>query len=301
MIPPTPDAPATRFLPPTPSPRRDAGVRWLEGFPVVFGWGLRRGFSGGRFRWIAGVVVGFGALLGLLLAQNLSPTLALWEFLDRGAIGVAVPLVALALVGRGYAEEVADQTLVYHLVRPVSRTTVYLGRFVAGAAPGVAAAAAMVLALLLASGVALDATSYVATAGVAALGALTVGAVYYALAAILRRGLVAGLVYTLVVEGLFQFLPGATQKLSLMHHVRSVLHRWTDADFAARSREVAERLRNAAAPLAPRGRPPAMLERAPEVWTQTDTALLVCGVVFLVAILVGAGSVKRRDYALKES
>jgi hypothetical protein len=42
---------------------------------------------------------------------------------------------------------------------------------------------------------------------VAAIGALTVGSVYYALAAVLKRGLIGGLVYTLVVEGLFSSCP----------------------------------------------------------------------------------------------
>ena len=65
-------SPTPAFLPPNPSPRRDAGVRWLEGFPIVFAWGLRRGFAGGRFRWVAGCVVGVGALLGLLVSQDTS-------------------------------------------------------------------------------------------------------------------------------------------------------------------------------------------------------------------------------------
>lgn len=290
--------PHPSFLPPHPSPRRTAAVRPLEGFAAVFAWGLRRGFAGGRLRWVAGSVVGFGALLGLLLSQNSSPIEALHGFLDNGALGIAVPLVALALVGRGYAEEVSDQTLVYHLVRPVSRATVYLARFAAGAVPGVAASVAMVLALLATAGVALDPRTWVVVAGVAALGTLTVGAVYYALAAVLRRGLVGGLVYSLVVEGLFQFLPGATQKLSLMHHVRSLLHHGTDADFAARSRAIAESLR-AGAPTSSSGSR-TMIARSVEVWSEPSTVYLVCGVVLVVALAVGALAVKRRDYALKD-
>lgn len=292
-------SPTPAFLPPSPSPRRDAGVRLLEGFSVVFAWGLRRGFAGGRFRWVAGCVVGFGALLGLLISQNTSAIEALFGFLDNGAFGIAVPLVALALVGRGYAEEVSDQTLVYHLVRPVSRATVYLGRFAAGALPGVAAAAAMVLALLATSGVTLDALTYLQVAAVAAIGALTVGSVYYALAAVLKRGLVGGLVYTLVVEGLFQFLPGATQNLSLMHHVRSLLHRLTDADFANRSREIAERLRSNAPP--PGGSRGTMLVRAVEVWSEPATVYAVCAAVCVASLALGILAVKRRDYALKDA
>ncbi len=292
-------SPTPAFLPPNPSPRRDAGVRWLEGFPIVFAWGLRRGFAGGRFRWVAGCVVGFGALLGLLVSQNTSAIEALHAFLDNGAFGIAVPLVALALVGRGYAEEVSDQTLVYHLVRPVSRATVYLGRFAAGALPGVVAAAAMVLALVATSGVTLAPLTYLQVAAVAAIGAFTVGSVYYALAAVLKRGLIGGLVYTLVVEGLFQFLPGATQNLSLMHHVRSLLHRLTDDDFAQRSRAIAEHLRAKAPP--PGSGRGSMLQRAVEVWSEPATVYWVCASVCVVSLAAGMLAVKRRDYALKDA
>ena len=155
----------------------------------------------------------------------------------------APPLLASLAVGLVVgvlqaATQIQDQTLVFLLVRPVRRSTVYYARYAAGLVPGVFAAVGMTLAAILATRVPLPLTATLAALGSAALSVCTIGALYYALAALFRRGLVAGLVYTFVVEGLFQGLPGSIQKLSLSHHIRSVFHRATDADFAALSSRV---------------------------------------------------------------
>jgi ABC-type transport system involved in multi-copper enzyme maturation permease subunit len=203
--------------------------------------------------------------------------------------------VALALVGSGFGEEVQDRTLVYHLVRPVSRTTVFLARFAAGLVLGVVAASAMLL--LAGAWAGLGPPSLAALVAIGALAVATVGALYYAFAALFRRGLVAGLVYTFLVEGILQFLPGSIQKLSLMHHVRSVFHRAFDAEFAARSAAVEA----ARKPLEPTFDPNDVVQAAaPETWTTVPGALLVCAVVLVVTLLLGARSVARRDFALKD-
>lgn len=292
---------AFRHVP--PSPRREAGVRVLEGFGVVFAWGLRRGFSARRFRVTAVLTIGVGVLLALLHGGASDAVFRLWIGLDRGMLAIGVPLAALALAGGGFAEEVADQTLVYHLVRPVSRATVFLARFAAGIVPCVLTAMALILAVMLPTRAALPPVTYAKAALVAGVGAATVGAVYFSLGALFRRGLIAGLVYTFVVEAIFQFLPGSVQNLSLMHHVRSLFHRWCDADFAEGSRRVAARVATWADG-APRldGRPEdVVFQRATEVWSTAGNALLVCAVVLAVALLLGARAVKRADYALKDA
>lgn len=285
-----------------PSPRRDAAVAPFEGFGVVFAWGLRRGFSAQRFRWTAGLTIGMGVLLALLHGGGRDTAYGLWLGLDGGMLGVGVPLVALALAGSGFAEEVADQTLVYHLVRPVSRATVFLGRFAAGILPCVATAMALMLAVMLPTRVALPPEAYLKTALVAGIGAATVGAVYFALGALFRRGLVAGLVYTFVVEAIFQFMPGSVQNLSLMHHVRSLFHRWCDADFASVSRRVAAQVRSAAEGGVRSDRPEdVVFQRATELWSTAGNALLVCAAVLAAALALGVWAVKRTDYALKDA
>ncbi len=297
LSPPTPSV----ALSAAPSPRRGAGVRPFEGFGVVFQWGLRRGFSAHRFRWAAAITIGIAVLLGLLISGDPDPVSQLWLHLDDSILAVAVPLIALALAGSGYAEEIQEQTLLYHLVRLVSRATVYLGRFAAGVLPCAVGAAAVALAMTLASGVRLAFLTYLQIAAVAAIGAVVVGSVYFALGALFRRGLVAGLVYTFVVEGLCQFLPGAVQDLSLMHHVRSLLHRLTDADFASMSisvRAAIEQQKHDAAHGS--GAISLIVRRAAELWSSTPKALTVCAAVLAGALLLGVRAVKRRDFALKE-
>jgi len=224
---------------PRPAPVEAARLRPLARFGVVFTWGLRRLFKTKKFVWTAGLAVAVAVLAGLAMSGVKDPAHALWEFLGTSALGVCVPLIALALAAGGFGEEVSEQTLVFHLVRPVSRTTLFVARFVAGLFPAIAASCALCLVATVLSGVGVPLTTVGLSLATAAVGTAVVGAIYYALAALFRRGLVAGLVYTFVIEGFFQFIPGSVQKLSLTHHVRSLFHRLCDADFAALSPRVA--------------------------------------------------------------
>jgi ABC-type transport system involved in multi-copper enzyme maturation permease subunit len=275
----------------------------LAGFPVLFGWGVRRLFRTKKFLVTTLLAVGIGAGLALLTRQE--PTnsqLAFWKTLDDAFLGVAVPLVALALVGGGYGEEVQDRTLVWHLVRPVSRTTFYVARYASGIVPGAFTAAAMVLAATAVSPLSdLSGTGYAVVAGLAVLGTATIGALYYALAAIFRRGLIAGLLYSFLFEGFFQFLPGAFQSLSLMHHVRSLYHRALDDEFAGLSRSIADEIRSTGHSFPGHGASSGiMAPAAVEPWTTTPAALAICAAVIAVSLFLGARVVSNKDYALKD-
>ena len=269
----------------------------LARFGVVFGWGLRRALRTRKFLVTIVIAALAGAGLGASLAGQADPARALWEFIHLAVLGTAVPLIALGLVGGGYGEEIQDQTLVFHLVRPVSRSTVYFARYAAGAVPGALCAALMALLALVTSGVSLPTETIVGTVAVAVLGVVTIGAVYYALASLFRRGLVAGLVYTFVVEGFFQLMPGSIQRLALTHHVRSVFHRLADDAFSALSPRVANDVAAHASGIVT---PRALRASLAEPWTSVEGALLLCGGVVLAALVLGAWTIRRRDYALKD-
>ncbi len=292
---------ATASSAPPARPARPAMRRLspLAGFGVVFGWGLRRLFRTKKFVWTAALAVAVGALAGLSIAGHPDAAYRLWVFLGTPALGVCIPLIALALTAGGFGEEISEQTLVFHLVRPVSRTTLFMARFVAGLGPAIAASGALCLLASILSGVPVS----IATIGMgllsAAIGTSVVGAIYYALAALFRRGLVAGLIYTFVIEGFFQFIPGSIQKLSLTHHVRSIFHRLCDADFATLSERVSgELIRGNRAVLRSNKRIEDLI--TPEPWSTVPHALLVCGSVAIVALLIGAWTIRRRDFALKD-
>jgi len=286
-----PPAPA-RLAVPTPR------LAPLARFPVVFTWGIRRLFKTKKFIFTGVIVAGLSVLAGLGIAGSRDPARELWTFLGTPALGVCVPLIALALTAGGFGEEVAEQTLVFHLVRPVSRTTLFVGRFAAGLLPAIVAASALCLITTMLSGVGVPIRALGACVLCAAVGVSVVGAIYYALAALFRRGLVAGLVYTFVIEGFFQFIPGSVQKLALTHHIRSLFHRWVDDDFATLSSRVAAEIRRGNTAVI---RPKSIRDLVtPEPWSSIPDALLICGIVAVLALLLGAWTVRRRDFALKD-
>lgn len=294
--------PGGSSAPPPPPSRARAfetrRLRPLERFGVVFAWGLRRLFKTKKFVWTACLAAAVGVLAGLAMSGVADPAYALWDFLGTAALGVCVPLIALALAAGGFGEEVSEQTLVFHLVRPVSRTTLFVARFVAGLGPAIVASCALALLATALSGVGVGVTTVGYALASAAVGTAAVGAIYYALAALFRRGLVAGLVYTFVIEGFFQFIPGSVQKLALTHHVRSLFHRLCDADFAKLSTRVArEAVRGNASVMRPRSIEDLV---PPEPWTTVTSALVICAVVACAALLAGAWTIRRRDFALKE-
>lgn len=281
-------------------PVETPALRPLTGFAPLFTWGLKRTLSAKKF-WIGGTLAGVIVfVLGQMSRASADRAYELYGMLDNLVLGVAVPLAALGLVGGGFGEEVSEQTLVYHLVRPVRRSTLFFARYAAGLLPAVAVAAALVVAARVGTGAPVPWEAVGSLCGAAAIGVATLGAVYYAIAALFRLGLIAGLLYTFVLEGLFQFLPGSMQKLSLTHHVRSLAHRWTDADFAALSDGVREEVASSQAP-APDAAVGRMFGQAfKEPWTSVESALLISGVVVVVALVVGARKVERRDFPLKD-
>ena len=275
-------------------------LRPLGGFGPLFGWGLRRTLRAKKF--VIGGVIGTAAVYGIGYLSRLGQdrVSALYHMLDVMLLGVVVPLSALGLVGGGFGEEVAEQTLAFHLVRPIRRSTLFIARFAAGLVPGAAVAAAMVVAACVANGAPIGAGAIASLALAAAIGVASLGAVYYALAALFRRGLVAGLVYTFFLEGIFQFLPGSMQKLSLTHHVRSIAHRWTDDAFASLSVAVRKVIERATQPAPERSVQQLFGTSIREPWSDVGTALLVCFVVGLAAMLFAGRAVERRDFALKD-
>ncbi len=272
-------------------------LRPLTGFGPLFGWGLARTWRTKKLMFGGGLALLLGLAIGASTSMSGDPVWSLYEALDT-TLGIFLPLVALGLVGGGFGEEVAEQTLVYHLVRPIRRSTIYIARFVAGLVPGAVVGAAIPVVMAAANGSPIGTPAVVALAATGAVGVTTLGAVFYALAALFRRGLVAGLVYAFLLEGMFQFLPGSMQKLSLMHHVKSLGHAWTDDAFAALSTHVRSRIAAQAAPPPPRG--DLFAAAAPEPWTSPTTAIAVCLAVVLLALFLGARAVERRDFALKE-
>jgi hypothetical protein len=285
-------------------PRTTRRYRPLQGFLPAFTWGLRLAI--GRPRRLVLVAL-LGGLVGFLVGtQGSNPDLvyALWRDLDLALLRFVVPLVALVLVAGGFQREVSDRTLVYHLVRPISRRTLFLARFLAGVLVAIPVAIVPVWTTVGFSGVSLPAATWGHIAFAVALGVLSTGAIYYLLAAWLRFGTIAGLVYTFVIDAFVQGASGSMQKLSATFYVRSVHHDLTDPVFGERSRGVAEAVAEtqSIADLADQalsGR--SVIPDAERIdWLATGDAVGILLALTGVVLLLGLVLVSRRDYSLKE-
>ena len=233
-------------LPPTP-PRTRASLP-LAGFWASFRWGLRLTCSWKRLLLVSLIACGLAYALGRFDVGEKHwdrPTDAyfdLWDLYDTSVLKFLLPIISLVIVSRGFSAEVSERTLVYHLVRPISRTTLCLSRFLSGVVPAAFISLLTLVTLSLASGLDLPQSYWLSLPATSLVCTLAVGSVYYAFSTLLRRGMIAALIYTFVFEPLFSGQSGAMQKLSIMFHVRGVHHGLTDEGFAERSREVARAL-----------------------------------------------------------
>ena len=302
--------------PPTPERRSTtAGVRPLEGFVPSFSWGLRQACRWKRLLIVGILAVGLGAIVGTSIAETPAPSEQyrgwwyrdaphlLAKHLDEVIFRVVLPLCALLLIGSGFSREVHNRTLVYHLVRPVSRTTLFLARYTAGILPAATVSTLMIATACLTSGVDLPASFWLSIPLTATAGVISIGAVYYVLGALFRRGMVAGLIYTFVLENLFGSVNGSIQRLSVMFHVRSIHHSLNDETFLELSETLQEQkkweLELSARSIAQGAEQ--LIQEAQKLSFETPlTALTVLGCLTAALLIFGAWKVSRKDFPLKD-
>jgi ABC-2 type transport system permease protein len=159
----------------------------------------------GRKRFVAVALIALVPVLLALLIAVLADLNARErvEFRD-GIVGgllvtLVLPLIALVLATASFGDEMGDRTLIYQVLKPVSRWTIVVPKIVAGSA---------VVALVLAtsgvlSGVLIlseDATGAAATAAALALGGAAYVAIFTWAGLVSRHALAFGLVYVFLWE-----------------------------------------------------------------------------------------------------
>ena len=222
------------------APRRSMRMP-LAGFGIVAVQGLKESIQPKRLIFTLLITLGLAAAIAFgvrgeaeragrddLLTQ-------LWEALDLQVLQILLPLIALIFAGPVYSREMRQRTMVYHLVRPVSRSTVFLARYLAGVVPAAVCATLLCLTLLTLSGADLPSITWSAVTVTVVLGSLVLGAIYCTLGAIFKRGVIAGLLYTFMMEVVVAGLPGNIQTLSVRFHLRSLFHGMVDGPFAEAS------------------------------------------------------------------
>jgi ABC-2 type transport system permease protein len=147
-----------------------------------------------------------------------------------------LPLATLILATGALGDEVEDRTMVYLVLKPVSRLRIVLEKYAAVVlAVVVLLWAGQVLTWLLSSGGdAFDAIDVLAAMFVATFfGVLVYAAVFMTVSLVIPRALLVGIIYVLLWESLFsRLIPGA-RVLSLRHYVNSIYARVLD-DSAVR-------------------------------------------------------------------
>jgi ABC-type transport system involved in multi-copper enzyme maturation permease subunit len=282
--------------PTTPRPARSGP---LAGFGPVLRWGL--GLMVRRHTLLVylglALAVGFLTSVGVRRGGSVADVDALarhlWRALDTMVMAFALPIVALLLIGPSYTREVRARTLVYHLVRPVARHTVFLARFAAGWIPAVIVVAVTFHSAVGFSGVDLPASVHVSLFLVSALGTLTLGAVYHTLSAVFERGILAGLLYTFLIEVVLAWMPGSTQVLTIRYHLRSLYHGWVNDAFSEIGPTVAGRVAEGGYSQEQRTANPVPLE-------SPEQAVVVLLLVSAALLAFGCWRVARKDFPLKD-
>lgn len=144
-------------------------------------------------------------------------------------IQVITPLCALVCGSAVITEEIEDRTITYLFSRPIPRSAVLLGRWLAALVVvsvllGLSAVlTAKLAACSTAPGPLVDSRITVPLLTAALLG----GAVYSGLFAVagvfFRHPMIVGLGYAFAVEGLLANLPGRNQVLTVQYYLRSVI------------------------------------------------------------------------------
>lgn len=128
-------------------------------------------------------------------------------------LGIVVPVVALLAANGVLGPEIDDGSVVYLLSTPVSRYAVAVSKWVTAAGVSVVLGAGGLALAALAGGLGADWVLGAAVTGV--VGALLYTALFTAFSAATRHGMIAGLVYVLIIEGAMGSLLSGLRYLSV--------------------------------------------------------------------------------------
>ncbi|WP_131105579.1 ABC transporter permease subunit [Ornithinimicrobium sufpigmenti] len=138
-------------------------------------------------------------------------------------LGIVVPVVALLAANGVLGPEIDDGSVVYLLSTPVSRYAMAVSKWATAAGVSVLLSAVGLAAAALAGGLGADWALGSVVAG--AVGAVLYTALFTAFSAATRHGMIAGLVYVLILEGAMGALLSGLRYVS----VYSITQRLTEA------------------------------------------------------------------------
>jgi ABC-2 type transport system permease protein len=172
------------------------------------------------------LLAGVPILVGLLVRANSDGISGVGPTLDGLVVRIILPLVALVFGTAALGSELEDGTGVHLLTKPISRTTIVLAKV---AVAGTLTAALVVPSTIVTAIPLAEPGAHVAgivlslALGVLA-GSFLYASIFAALSVITSRGLLLGLGYALIWEGLLAGLLPGTQVFSVREYVRGIVH-----------------------------------------------------------------------------
>ena len=163
-------------------------------------------------------------LVGLLVRANSPGVRDVGGTLDGLVIRIVLPLVALVFGTAALGSELEDGTAVHLLTKPIRRSTIVLAKTtVAGALTAALLVPSTAVAALLLARPGSDAVTTAAALSTGVLaGSFLYVSVFAALGVVTSRGLIIGLGYALIWEGLLAGLLPGSQVFSVREYVRGI-------------------------------------------------------------------------------
>lgn len=172
------------------------------------------------------LLVVLAAVLRVLTGEPVDGQTVLIEI----GLGIVVPVVALLAANGVLGPEIDDGSVVYLLSTPVSRYVVAISKWATAAGVSVVLSAGGLTAAALAGG--LDADWVLGSAVAGAIGAVLYAALFTAFSAATRHGMIAGLVYVLIIEGAMASLLTGLRYLSVQAITQRLAEAVSELDLA---------------------------------------------------------------------
>ena len=185
-----------------------------------------RGLVGRRRTILMLLLAAVPVLVGLLVRANRDGIEAVGPTLDGLVIRIILPLIALVFGTAALGSELEDGTGVHVLTKPISRTTIVLAKtLVAGTLTAALVVPSTVLTAVLLTPPSGGVDGAVLALAVGAfIGSFVYAAIFLALGVLTSRGLILGLGYALIWEGLLAGLLPGSQVFSVREYVRGIVN-----------------------------------------------------------------------------
>jgi ABC-2 type transport system permease protein len=182
-----------------------------------------RGLVGRRRTLLMLLLAAIPVLVGLLVRANRDGIDAVGETLDALVVRIILPLIALVFGTAALGSELEDGTAVHFLTKPINRATIVLAKVaVAGSLTAALVVPSTAISAVLLARPGADAGQVIALAVGTLVGSYVYAAIFLALGVVTSRGLILGLGYALIWEGVLAGLLPGSQVFSVREYVRGI-------------------------------------------------------------------------------